>query len=387
MTDGYQDLEFITDPRELADGAFDVMRARQPGWEPEPASIATWMIEAVAEGIAAPIADSANQVPDTIFHSWLEEILGLPPLTGTPAQLTTTWTFRDPAGYTVPAGTQISVNNPAGDPIMFQTVADIVCPAGQDTVAATIYAVEPGADANGIIPGVGDVQLAEQVTFVSMVAGEGITSGGSDPETEQEYVDRGARRLRTLGGGLVLPEDYATRALDTAGVARAMGINGLIPPASTGQERAVAVVVHGPGGVPCSTAVKDAVAADLQARREVNFIVSVIDPTFTTIDVTATATANKGYATGEVQAAAVAALQEYLSPAVWGSVFEGEAAGVWENQTKVRYFEIVHVLEGVIGVDHLDALQVNGGTTDITMTGHGPLPQPGSMTITINPAP
>lgn len=379
----YLELEFRTDSQELLDLAVDVMQRHHPGWQPVPSGIATWIMEAVVEGVAVPIAEQANTVPDQIFHSWLEDMYAIPAKPGASAQLTTTWVFRDTAGYTVPAGTILSLVNPAGEPIQFQTVDAVVAPAGVDTVVAAIYATDPGAEANGITPAPGDVQLAEPMEVVTSVTGNGVTSGGADPETEQEYLDRGRRRLQTIGGGLVLPQDFAILATDVPGVTRAVAINGFIPPSSTGQERAVAVAVHGPDGLPVSTAVKTAVDQLLQARREVNFIVNVIDPTYTTVDVTATATAYDGYATAEVQALAAAAVEEFLDPAGWGTGPEGEVDGTWLNRTKVRYFDLVHVLEGVIGLDHVDTLQVNGGTSDVTLTGVAPLPQVGTISITV----
>ncbi len=382
MSDGYTELEFTVDEQDLAQTGFDVMAAGNPGWEPHPEAMATWLIETAAAITSAGV-EVANLIPDRIFHRWIEQHAGIPPMAGTPAALTTTWTFRDAAGYTVPAGTLLSVVNPAGDPIEFQTTQDITCPAG-DTVVANqvISTVDATGDVNGLTPAPGDVQIAEPMDYVTSVEPVGVTSGGSDPETEQAYLDRGTRRLRLSGGALVLGPDYVAAAEEVIGVERAVALNGFIPPNLTNQERAVTVAVHGPGGVACSTAVKNQVDAVLQARREVNFVINVIDPDFNPIDVTVTAVAYEGYDPATVQALVDAALREFLSPGLWPRV-PVELGQSWMNRTTIRYFDVVAAVDQVIGVDYITSLQVNGGTSDVNLTGVAPLPTPDAINVTV----
>jgi hypothetical protein len=159
---------------------------------------------------------------------------------------------------------------------------------------------------------------------------------------------------------------------------------------ATGNERMVAVAVVDADGNPVGSTIKQEVDAYLQSVREVNFVVSVIDATYTTIDVTFTAVALAGHVPADVEAAAETALMDYLSPKNWGLPIEAGdiIEGQWVNQTVVRYLELTAVVNGVEGVDYISALTFRRGTdafasTDITLAGPVSLPMPGAITGTV----
>lgn len=147
-------------------------------------------------------------------------------------------------------------------------------------------------------------------------------------------------------------------------------------------ERAVTVIVVDEAGQPCSSLVKNTVDALLQARRETNFVVAVTDPRYRAVDVTFTARRLDGYDSADVEAAAEAAVAEYLSPAAWG-VQGDQQEPSWAAQTHVRVNELIAVIDRVAGVHYVSALTVNGGSADVLLPRPGGLPTAGTITGTI----
>lgn len=158
----------------------------------------------------------------------------------------------------------------------------------------------------------------------------------------------------------------------------------------TGNARTVAVAAIDSNGAPVSAGIKTNIQNDLQARREVNFIVNVADPNQAIIDVTYDIHILAGYSAATVIANVNAAIASYLNPATWGSA----AGGVdWANTNVVRYLEIAQVINGVQGVDYITTTSGNYNLTigihgftlaraDITLPGVAPLPTTVGATIT-----
>jgi hypothetical protein len=100
-----------------------------------------------------------------------------------------------------------------------------------------------------------------------------------------------------------------------------------------------------------------------------------IDPTYTTIDVVFAAVSKPGTDPAVVEAAAEQAVLDYLSPARWG--LAGNYDG-WTDKPVVRFQDVSAVIHGVPGIDHWTSITINGGTSDVTMTGPAALPDPDS---------
>lgn len=150
-------------------------------------------------------------------------------------------------------------------------------------------------------------------------------------------------------------------------------------------EHAVAVAVCSQNGLRLSATDRAAVQQMLEERRELNWKVSVIDPTYTAIDVVATAVPWPSYDPSTVQTSADAAVRDFLSPARWG---QGEnrtdSANVeWIDEPVVRYLEVAQALNNVPGLRYLTALTigVQGGAQardDVPLRGLAPLPTAGT---------
>jgi hypothetical protein len=136
-------------------------------------------------------------------------------------------------------------------------------------------------------------------------------------------------------------------------------------------------------GAAVTGGIKTAVEDDLEARREVNFIVNTVDPTSTTIDVAFVATAWVGEDTDDVEAAIITAIESALDPATWGIVPFGDARS-WVVKSTVRYGELYSAIMGVEGVRDITSLTLRKGAdsyagSDIIIPGEAPLPTPGTV--------
>lgn len=155
----------------------------------------------------------------------------------------------------------------------------------------------------------------------------------------------------------------------------------------TGQARAITLGVVDTLGAACTSTVKTNLKNALAAQREVNFLVSIIDPTFTVIAVTYTVVLTAGASASTVQTAINAALSGYLSPANYAGGTQTPPAWLVGVNT-IRYLDLASLVHAVSGVDHINTLTfgVQGGalgTADVTLTGDAPLPQTGTLTPTI----
>lgn len=156
----------------------------------------------------------------------------------------------------------------------------------------------------------------------------------------------------------------------------------------TGQERCVTVCGLDDTGAALSSGVNAAMEAYLQAKREVNFIVGTVYPTFTEIDVTVTAYAVIGANTGTVQSAIAAALTAYFDPATYGGGLL--LPPIWADTSTVGFLEVAQVIANVGGVlyipsgdltigIHLAAM----GTADLSLPGDAPMPTVGTLSVTV----
>jgi hypothetical protein len=157
----------------------------------------------------------------------------------------------------------------------------------------------------------------------------------------------------------------------------------------TGQERTVTVAAVDVNGDALSAATDTAISTYLEGLREINFIVDVIPPTYTTIDINAQVAALPGANTNTVQAAITSNLESYLSPANWGG--GNQTPPVWDiNDNTVRYLSVATIIGETTNVDYISSLTiaVHGGpfgTSDIPLAGNAPLTEAGTFSINVVP--
>lgn len=138
--------------------------------------------------------------------------------------------------------------------------------------------------------------------------------------------------------------------------------------------RALTVAVADIDGDACTDDEKAAALTLLEAAREPNFLIAVIDPTYTSVDVAFTGKALPGFDPDTVSGNAGAAVFNYLSPATWGG------SGIWQNE--VRLLDIAGVLAAVPGFTFAagGSVTLNGTAADLPLAGIAPLPTVGTIT-------
>lgn len=225
------------------------------------------------------------------------------------------------------------------------------------------------------------------------VVTDGVTTASSTTVTSASGAFTNDDVGRTVTGGTVPAgatissvTNATTIVLSAAPTASATGVT-LTFGKLTGQARAITLGVVDSLGAACTSTVKTNLKNALAAQREANFLVSIIDPTFTSIDVTYTIVLTAGASAATVQSAINTALTAYLSPANWAG--GTQTPPVWTaGIVTIRYLDLASLVHAVAGVDHINSLTfgVHGGslgTADVTLTGDAPLPQTGTLTPTI----
>jgi hypothetical protein len=363
-----------TDPGAISQEAFTYIQAQFPDWLPADGNLDTIMVEAFSQHVAE-LRELETDVRDQIYRYLGAKLHGILPIDATSATGTSTWTMIDNLGYTIPAGTQVAIPATGDEFVAFEVLDAVTVAPGATATAAggvTLVAVEPGANGSGLT---GAPQLIDALSYVASIILVGQTTGGVDAETDADYLDRLTAQLGLLAPRPILPADFAEMAREIGGVFRAVALDGYNPAnASYSNERMVAVAGVGENGLVLSTAQKAAIDALLQSRREVNFVVNVMDPTYTAVTVAFVGVAVVGTDAIAVRDAAVAAVNAYLSPARWGLVGIGDSESTWINRPTVRYLDVSQAINEVSGFDYLTSLTVNGATADVTLPGAVPLP-------------
>lgn len=369
----YIRLPLVVDPEQLEQDALDQIAATFPGWTPSDAHLEVALVVELARMIGEALG-VALDVPDAIYTDLLTKLVGVPKITGTPATMTVTITAINNAGYTVPEGTTFAYRTTAGEYWVFRTTADAVIPGGStQALLVPCESVDVGEYLNGIASGTVFV-LLEGLSYVLSIVSTSITTGGVDAETDAQHRDRGREEFTLIGPRPILPPDFGIMARRTAGVHRAVVIDGYNPGDLTyNNERMVTVAAVDESGAAISAPVKTALQTDLDERREINFVVNVIDPTFTTLTIVFAAVAEPDADPADVELAAEAAVADFIAPGAWGG--GDQSPPTWDLDTVVRYQDLVTVLNNVPGLSHYTSLTLNGGTADVVLTGAAPLPR------------
>lgn len=225
------------------------------------------------------------------------------------------------------------------------------------------------------------VVQAALVALSNIAPGDVIVTGGPGAtaaltvEFAGAYESTNVAQMTAAAGSLTGGASTATIATTRAGVA-----------SSSGNARTITIAgVDENGNAPSGAAIA-AGQALLEADREVNFLVYVIGPHYTSIDVAYTFTVEDGFDPADVDTRSEAAVAAFLNPAAWGIPVSGDQRQ-WVNETVVRYNDLAWVLKNVQGLRHVTALTlgVTGGAlsgADVTLTGAAPLPRVGTITGT-----
>jgi hypothetical protein len=252
---------------------------------------------------------------------------------------------------------------------------DDISTTGTLTLAnVPVTANENDTAANGLTGEV--VTLVGVLTFVSDVALVGTTSGAVDPETEQEYLDRGSQALELQAITLVTAHDYEIMAQTDPRVGRAVATVNMTT-------RTITVTASQADGTAIDAATKSALTALFASYRQTSWAVVLGDATKTTINVTFQIHVYPTFDAPTVIASCVEAVKAFLDPTTWGSNFS-DPSPTPDVEPRVRKNKLIDVIGSVTGVDYVIDLTITGSAGSVQtngdwlMPGTVPVPTPGT---------
>lgn len=363
------------DPDEFIQALFDDFAGRVEGWVPLDGDPVTAFLQEVGRYVHE-LRVLARDVGAAIFVQAGRTLFGVGSDVATPATLTADVTFSDTNGHTIPAGTQAAYTDPlSGQVYTYATTAQVTIAEGEDTAEVNLQAILPGSDFNVVTSGE-SLALTDILAGATGVVATSDATGGVDDEAPGDYVDSLAEQLRTLHMAVSNEHDAAILARNVDGVFRAFAIDGWDPGDGTlDNDMDVGIVFLDTDGAAVSNGVRDAALEYLTSDdlRTVNVNLLPGAPTYTQITVVFTATSDVGFDPAVVEAAAEQALRDYIDPAYWAG---GRAQPpTWTGENVVRYLDVAGVINRVPGISSLLTLTVNGGTSNVTLSGKAPLPK------------
>lgn len=375
---GYITAPVEADADEIAEAVLDYIAANVPGWTPQEGNLEVIMVEGFAARAAEAI-QTAGLVPDEIFRFFGRSLIGLAPVEAAPARTLVQWDAADDQGYTIPSGTVVAYPVAGDQSVLFYLPADLIIAPGASSAIAEVIATQAGTAGNGLPPG--PMTMVVPLASIAAVSSTVDSSGGAEAESSSSYLDRLSDELTLLSPRPILADDFAKLARRVPGVFRALAVDNYNPDDETDDnERMVAVAMIDAEGQGVSEGVQDAVVAMLEAKRETNFIVNAMDPTYTTVNVVYVGHALAGFDTAAVQSAVAEALAGYLNPATWAAQ---DGTQDWRPVRIVRYLEVATLINNVPGFDYLTTLTLNGGTVNVNLAGPAPLPELGTVGATV----
>ena len=372
----YISLPIEVNPNDLLDEARARLQALVPGWEPSDGNLDDILLRVVT-ALAATQREMIRDVPEEIFRYFIQEVLLVQPKLATYASFSATWTAIDDSGWIIPAGALVGVRRPDGELEPFRAAQEYSIPPGDTSIADVFMtAVDAGSQASGLATTADRIEVMDALAWVDTVVGDGITSGGEDGETTDEYMDRGVEEVRLMSPRPITDVDFAIVARRIGGVDRAYYLN--LYKADTFEDdvdKAITIVVTDENGEALSAGVMNEVLALLQSLREINMLIYVRAPQYQDVAIAYEVTALPGVDVTELEATIDATIAEEISPKRWGELqFGTEEVGSWRPVNVVRYLEVATVINNVPGVDFIEVLTLDAGTTDVTLDPAGGIP-------------
>jgi hypothetical protein len=379
-----------TDTRAIAERIYDGLAARFPGWVARDGNLEVGLTDEWS-AVAAELRQEAVTVPEAIYQTYGEEVLGIPAIPPAPATALSRWTAVDAEGYTITAGTQLTLARTGDDLVAFEVLSTAAIPRGETFVdEVQLVATADGAQGNGLD---GDGELIDPLFWVDAIEVSTPSAGGLDGQTLDEYLTLLIMLMRLVAIRPILPLDFAILALRLPGVGRAVAMDLYDPQSGTwGHERTVTLVLTDDDGRRVPDPVKAQVAAYLDALREVNFVIRLIDAAYESIDVTYHVVAFAEQDPATVKDACDQALLDYLEPSnfrlgttspsiVGGEQIDPPGPGQMPGRQTLRVNDLIALLDRQRGVDFVPVggVEINGQADDYTLGQPFTLPEPGAI--------
>lgn len=368
----YVDLRlFDLSDQDVVAAAIAALQLNLPGWIPREGNTEILILESLALEISEAIV-AVNRLPGAVLQALLL-LAGVDKNFGVAPIASASILVGDTNGYKIPAGTRIYLNLGTGGSTTFLVEPPgLVIPAGSNTGTVSIIGAEFTGKANGIASGTNMV-MADPLPFIERVSLATAVSGGADPETDNQWRNRGVARLSRLSDALVLPRHFEAASLEVATVARAVGID-LYDNTQAGNPGDhpghMTVAVLGKNGALLSTADKDALRNSMDIRAVTPLVVHVMDVNVVTVPATSQIAVKAGFDKPATITAVQNAIIAYIDPLVW----------TWG--ATIRRNEVISLVDQVAGVDYVVDVTINGVAADYAITGPASLPKAGTVTVT-----
>lgn len=334
-----------------------------------PSSVEMTVVEALAV-LLGPVALSFQRAPAAI----VEHFMGLYSLRRFEGRRAVGKArFRVSGGtpmVSIPSGTQIryNVDDYAGS-LDFITTEDIVILTQESLEGeAWIEATEYGTAYNGV-PAGATLDTVNYMMQVSAVEVAVTTRAGENRETDLSFEERSRAMLSRQTSAIVYADQFEAATLTREEVGRAFAVNNWDAGTATSKTGHVTVAVTDTTGQVLTPDQKDEIQHELQSQVLASLVVHVVNPAYTTVNLSVTVEAKPGTNHAEVQAGVDAELKRRLDPMRWD----------WWNT--ITNIDIASWIDDVAGV-----ARVVGVPAGITLAGVAPLPLPGTFNITVNGA-
>lgn len=314
-------LPYDVDEIEILRRAVASVLASVPEWDADPLSLEMALLEAMAVEVSEGVY-ATHRLTRSVFRGVLR-LLGAEISDGAAPVGSVTFTAFDTAGHTVPSGTLLRYRSSDAVPVevLLQTVTTATINVGSASATVDVVGTSNTGAANGAAAGTA-VEMIDAKGWVASVTLAETLADGADPETEDDYLDRGAATLARLADTLVLPSHYEQFALEQTGIVRALALNAttVVTPTPLALDAVlghVTVLVAGAGGAAPSGPAMAAIESAAQSLGRADVFVHVAPIGIVDVNVAAHVRPLPGYTWEFVEASCAAALAAYLDPASW----------------------------------------------------------------------
>ncbi|MDZ5076796.1 baseplate J/gp47 family protein [Nesterenkonia sp. HG001] len=360
-------LESITE-EDLVQAAIEHAQVAIPEWEPRAGHTEVILMESLAQMLTI-LSFAVQQAPTEL----LEQLMRLYGTDRDQGASTRAVARFEASGsqplYVVPEGTQVRTTMAStGEVVDFTTTGRLeIQPQESTSGLQEIVAVEAGAGFNGI-PAGSTLEMVDNLPFLEHVQLDTPTAGGRDVESDAAFQARASAMLGRLVSTLVLPDHFQQAAVELPEVGRARVIDVYDPtdPEAGESPGHVTVAVADNDGQPLTPGQMGEVKHHLEQQAMASLIIHIIEPTYTSLDITLEVRAAPGANLEDVEDAVEERVQSWLSPARWG----------WGDM--VRQFALVSEVSQVEGV-----AQVLSAPADMSLDGVAPLPSVDQLTVTV----
>src|SRR5690349_20402215 len=294
----YVELDLIDrDPQDIFDIAIEDLKIKLPDWRPREGNIEVLLLESMALEVAESVF-SINRLPSAIAEILLS-MLDIERDDGAPPTVDLRFEMGVTTGTTLPAGITAVLQLDNGlEPVVFTTDSELVIPPGATYGVVSATGDRYTSDANDT-PAETLVELNDNLIYVNYAKLNSTVTGGVEPEDDIDFITRGVQRLQRLTTTLLLPSHFVAAALEFAFVKRAKALDMYNSAADVAHDGPVgndpgyiAVAVYG-DNENVSVGNKTILSDYFDANSMANLVTTIIDPTITTVNVTASVVIEK----------------------------------------------------------------------------------------------